>query len=499
MARILVVDDDPGIQSIFRSILSQAGHTVMVAGSLHQAYEQIDLTTFDVVLLDVHLPDGLGDQALPEILARDPYQRVVMISGDLDLGVVTNARRQGAFHYYTKPFTSETLLQIIELAMDSRHEAVARALGEYAQPQISPGLTGTSPTACAVNLLIDRASKNDRTPVLISGEVGTGKELAAGIIHRLSSRSKMPFHTVNCAGANHGSVEVELFGLEVEAGPGSRHIRKGVLELAEGGTVFIRDLDKLPESLQERLISVITEGRLVRNNGSMPRPTSVRIMASTTSDLPSLAAKGQFNSALLVALAGFHIHIAPVRERVEDIAALAEDFAIHLTREMGMPAPILPAALITALGRYNWPGNARELRNVVERLVLLSNGRPSRMDSSGLHQLLQGDTLAANILHVDHLEDDAQGSGDRVRPTRGRVPSQRIDSSSVRFPNPWMVKDILPLEEVEKAYIARTLEIVRQNRTIGAKRLGISRSTLQRKLQAYGMDNEEHLVTQSPD
>ncbi len=498
MARILLVDDDSGIQSVFRSILQQVGHTITMADSLEQAYSAIDQSTFDVVLLDVHLPDGRGDSALPEILARDPFHRVVMISGDLDIDVVTQARRSGAFHYYTKPFTGETLVQIVELALESRHDAVARALGDHSQTPPVLGLTGTSPTACAVNLLIDRAAKNDRTPVLLSGELGTGKELAAQIIHRMSARARMPFHVVHCTGTSSGTLETELFGIEVEAGPQSRYTRKGVLELAEGGTVLIKDLDRLPTALQERLIPVVTEGRVTRINGRSSRPTNVRVMASSSADLPMLAAKGQFNSALLVALAGFHIHVAPLRERPEDIATLAQEFGVELTRQLGMPTPAFPTETLTNMAKYQWPGNARELRAVVERAVLLSQGRSIRLS---LDSLMQNSISGTPEEYGSGFgsESNAGGVSERIRPSRGRVPSQRIDSSSVRFPNPWMIKDILPLEEVERAYIARTLEMVRQNRTIGARKLGISRSTLQRKLQAYGMETEEHLATQSPD
>jgi DNA-binding NtrC family response regulator len=348
-----------------------------------------------------------------------------------------------------------------------------------------------------VNLLVDRAAKSERTPVLISGELGTGKELVAEAIHRMSGRARMPFRVVSCSTSSAGSLENELFGIEVESGPGSRHTRKGVLELAEGGTVLIKDLDRLPMHLQERLIPVVTEGRLQRINGRNSRPTSVRIIACSTEDLPMLAAKGQFNSAFLVALAGFHIHIAPLRERPEDIAALAQEFAENFARDLGCPVPVLPADTIASMSRYQWPGNTLELRNVVERIVLLSQGRPVHLSVESLQQL---SLSAFNEGDLRERESDFRGSsGSRARPSRGRVPSQTIDSSSVRFPNPWLVKDILPLEEVERAYIARTLELVRQNRTIAARKLGISRSTLQRKLQAYGMDTEENLVTQSPD
>jgi len=371
MASILLVDDEANIRRMLGALLRAEGHLVREAGNGNAALLALDEAEPDAIFLDLMMPPGPdGLATLGSLRERGASAPVIMMSGKAQLADAVRAARLGAFQFLEKPLTPEAVLVTLTAALElSRTQAANRAL--HAALGHRGEMVGDSPALRRVRELIAQVAPGD-TRVLITGESGTGKELVAAAIHRASRRAHAPFVAVNSAAIPRDLVESEMFGHERGAFTGATERRIGRFELAHGGTLFLDEVGDLNLEAQAKLLRVLESGEVQRLGAERGTKVDVRVLAATNSRLEEAVAKGQVREDLFYRLNVFPIHLPPLRERLEDLPALVRHFAASL--QPRAPLPFEPEA-IAALASYRWPGNIRELANVVERLTIIADGR----------------------------------------------------------------------------------------------------------------------------
>lgn len=442
MASILIIDDEVAIATAFAMFFRHDGqHTVTEAYTGAEGIAAFERVRPDLVLLDVRLPDMTGFDVLAAIREHNPVVMMVTAYGDVPMAV--DALHKGAENFLTKPVDLSHLKAAAERALE---KAQLRRLSRWLSDKrgANKGLVfGSSPAMRELQAQIQLLGASDRTTALILGESGAGKGRVAELLHAQSPRSSKPFVEVNCATLRPESLDSELFG--VEAGPEQGGVTKpGAFEIADTGTIFLDEIGDLDPALQPKLVRVL-EGKGFRRVGGREETTpNVRVVAASSQDLAAAVADGQFREDLYYRLAVMPIQLPPLRQRVREdlleiVAAVQDDLMPSLP---GAPTALTDAAL-DAILRYGWPGNIRELRNVLERAMLMARGLPA--------------------VDVPHLPREVQhASGADVAHHEPRS-----------------------LEEVERAHIDRTLRAHGHNRTHAAKELGISRATLIKKIREY--------------
>jgi len=375
MPSILIVDDEANIRASLKGALGREGYQVEEAASLGAARPLLR-ESFDFVLLDVWFPNESGIELLAEIRAASPETTVVMMSGHATIDVAVQATRLGAFDFLEKPIALERLLVLLRNALAS--QALAAENRRLREPWAVP-LIGESP---AIRDLLEQIARAGPSParVLIRGEHGTGKELVARALHESSARRGMPFVAVNCAAIPEELFESELFGHERGAFTGATQSRRGRFEEAHGGTLLLDEVADLSARAQTKLLRVLQEDELTRVGGSRGIRVDVRVVAATNRDLAAAVEANAFREDLFFRLAVIPLTVPPLRERREDVALLVEHFLAHLARETGRARRSFSPAAMAALARYDFPGNVRELRNLVERLVIMSPGARIEID-----------------------------------------------------------------------------------------------------------------------
>jgi DNA-binding NtrC family response regulator len=372
MARgqVLVVDDEPSILSTLKKALSLEGYAVDVAGGIQIAQERLAKKSYDVLLLDVALPDGDGVELLERFKKSGDDAQVVMMSGHATIDVAVRATKLGAFDFLEKPLSTDRLLVVLENALRlSRAEQEAREL--RAEAGYLEELVGDSRGMRELGDQVARAARSSAS-VLLTGERGTGKELVARAIHRASPRASGPLEKLNCAAVPAELIESELFGHEVGSFTGATKQRRGKFERAHHGTLFLDEVGDMPLAMQAKLLRVLQERELERVGGSELIKIDVRVVAATNKDLVAACEKGDFRADLYDRLNVVPLAIPPLRSRREDIPALAEHFLALAARANTRPGVRLTPDALEALRRYAFPGNVRELKNIMERLVILS-------------------------------------------------------------------------------------------------------------------------------
>jgi two-component system nitrogen regulation response regulator NtrX len=367
MASILVVDDEANIRSSLRGALGREGYQVDGAGTLAEARVRLR-EAYDLVLLDVWFPEGSGLDLLAEIMADTPETAVIMMSGHATIDAAVSATRLGAFDFLEKPIALERLLVLLRNATTQR--ALRAENRRLRRPWTLP-IVGRSPALERLLREIEQAGPT-AARVLIQGEHGTGKELVARALHDASPRREMPFVAVNCAAIPEELIESELFGHERGAFTGATQSRRGRFEEAHGGTLFLDEVGDLSARAQTKLLRVLQEGELSRVGGSRVITVDARVIAATNRDLAARAHSGEFREDLFFRLAVVPISVPPLRERPEDIPQLVEHFAAQLARETGGAPRRFTATAVELLQRHPFPGNVRELRNLVERLLIMT-------------------------------------------------------------------------------------------------------------------------------
>ncbi len=372
MARgqVLVVDDEPSILSTLKKALSLEGYAVDVAGGIGVAEERLAKKSFDMVLLDVALPDGDGIGLLQRLRKTAAEPPVIMMSGHATIDLAVRATKLGALDFLEKPLSTDRLLVVLDNCLRLvRAEAEARELRGAAG--YLDELLGDSRAMRDLRERVLRAARSNAS-VLVMGERGTGKELVARAVHRASSRAEAPLERLNCAAVPAELIESELFGHEAGAFTGATRQRRGKFERAHGGTLFLDEVGDMPLAMQAKLLRVLQEREIERVGGSETLNVDVRVVAATNRDLAAATASGAFRPDLFDRLNVVPLELPPLRARRDDIVLLADHFLTTAKRENGRPGVELTPSARAALEALPFPGNVRELRNLVERLVILN-------------------------------------------------------------------------------------------------------------------------------
>ena len=367
---ILVVDDEAAILSTLQTALRLEGFTVDVAGGLGVAREKLRKSAFEVVLLDVALPDGNGVDLLEELRSQENDASVIMMSGHATIDAAVRATRLGAHDFLEKPLSTDRLLVLLQNVLRLRRaEATLRELA--VQAGHFDELLGKSPMMASLRDRIGRAARASAS-VLITGERGTGKELVARAIHRASPRASAPLEKLNCAAVPKDLIESELFGHEAGAFTGATKQRHGKFERAHSGTIFLDEVGDMPLPMQSKLLRVLQEHEIERVGGTKTISVDVRVVAATNKDLVKACETGEFRADLFDRLNVVPIELPPLRSRRADIPELAQQFLILAREANNRKAMTLSAGAIQALSVHSFPGNVRELKNLIERLVILT-------------------------------------------------------------------------------------------------------------------------------
>lgn len=443
MTNLLLVDDDRDYNVALKALLSRDHHETQGVHLASEALQALRSNSFDVALLDLQLPDGDGLSLISEFAKIDPLMPVICLTGREDTSTVVSAMRRGAVDYLVKPIDRNTLL----LAVTSALEVLAQRRNGLGGLRALAPATGGSARWNETMTLVAAAAKAPRTTVLITGESGVGKEIVAGMLHRLSKRSTAPFVTTNAACFNASLMESELFGHESGAFTGANKRHRGLFEQADGGVLFLDEIGELPLELQGKLLRILEGHPFRRVGGEDPITCDVRLICATNRDLPSLVKEGRFKADLLARLRVFEIGLPPLRERREDIPHLALHFVAKLGAEMGYPASTIDPGALDVLSQHEWPGNVRELRNIIERALVLSSGK---------------------LITIEHLPPEVGAvSSPTPRETRANG-------------NP-------SLDALVQHHVTNVFQRLDGNLTLSAKHLGISRLALRKKLKRYGL------------
>jgi two-component system, NtrC family, response regulator AtoC len=371
LPRALIVDDDPEITTVLTELVEREGFAVTSASSLAQAREEIGATVPDIVLVDIHLPDGSGLELLEGLGPSAP--EVVLITGQASVDTAVDALRRGAADYLTKPVDFPRLKMVlgnVARTLEMKHEIGAlrtelRRMGRFG------ALVGASPVMQKVYDLIGRVARTEAS-ILLTGETGTGKEVVAQTIHALSRRSKKPFVPVDCGAISPTVIESELFGHERGSFTGADRQHKGYFERAHTGTLFLDEITEMPVELQVKLLRVLETSDVLRVGADKPINIDVRIIAATNRRPEEAVAAGKLREDLLYRLNVFPIPLPPLRERGDDVERLAEHFLGELNAVEGKSKQLTPAARERLL-RHNWPGNLRELKNVIHHAFIVAD------------------------------------------------------------------------------------------------------------------------------
>ena len=462
MARILIVDDEPNMRRILASNLRQDKHEIWEASGVEEARRSLAANDYDVVFTDQKMPDGEGLAVLAAAREADPTLSVIFLTAVASIELAVESMRHGAFDFLTKPFQPEVVRATTRRAWERARLLRENELLKDAVVRLEGAseIFGESAAIRDVREKIARVAPTSAT-VLITGETGTGKELVARAIHRNSPRSVKPFVAVNCAAFTETILESELFGHEKGSFTGADRTRQGLFEAAHEGTLFLDEAGEMSPAAQAKLLRILTDGQLLRVGSTRPRTVDVRVLVATHRNLEQQVREGLFREDLFYRLAVVPIHLAPLRERREDIPGLCDMFSRQVATELKMQARKISPQAIEALQRYVFPGNVRELKNLIERAYILSDRGEIGVED---FPVPQGAAMAAAASGNSH---------GLVQQLTGSV-GDSFDLTAL-------------LEQTEKELILHTLTATGGAQAEAARRMGLSRSALAYKLNKYGI------------
>ena len=441
MDKVLIIDDERQLRGLLARIIGLEGYEVIQAENCAAGLRQLERTRPEVVLCDVKLPDGNGVDLVGRIKAIAPDAEVILLTayGNIPDGV--QAIKNGAFDYITKGDDNPKIIPLLSRAMEKAKAQRKSAAGR--QPETAPSFEAVIGSSKAMRDAVELARKvaATDTSVLLTGETGTGKEVFAQAIHREGGRRGKAFVAVNCSAFSKELLESELFGHRAGSFTGATKDKKGLFEEADKGTLFLDEIGEMPVELQAKLLRVLESGEFIKIGETRPTKVDLRIIAATNRDLEKEIAAGNFREDLYFRLSVFRIQLPALSQRREDVAEYARYFVGQFAAKMGKRIETIDDAYIAALERHTWHGNVRELRNVVERSLIMADG-----------ERLSADTLSPEF-----------------RAGAGAPP------------------DSLALDALERHHILKVLEYAKGNKTEAARLLGIGIATLYRKLESYGV------------
>jgi two-component system nitrogen regulation response regulator NtrX len=451
MKTVLIVDDDKSVRESIRQILEYEKYDARLAEDGPSALSQIASSVFDLVLLDIKMPGVDGIQVLQRMKQMQPELQVVMISGHGTIETAVDATKRGAFDFLSKPLDREKLLITVRNAIDQK-----RLLSDFkAMKEKVEGkdvILGESPKIKEVLSIIERVAPTDAR-VLITGENGVGKELVAKAIHRHSRRHDKPLVEVNCAAIPNELIESELFGHEKGSFTGATNQRIGKFELADGATIFLDEIGDMSLNAQAKVLRALEEGKIERVGGNKQIPVDVRVVAATNKNVADAIKRGAFREDLYHRLNVIPLHVPPLRERREDISLLANAFAEEICLRNGMPRKRITEAALRKLQAMEWSGNVRELRNIVERFVIMTSGNT-----------IDADQIEPGATGVKKEFDDLLSLGGTFQDFKDRA---------------------------EAAFIKKQLDANGWNISRTAEALSIQRSHLYNKMKKFGLARGE--------
>ncbi len=443
MNKVLIIDDEEKLRSLLSRIISLEGFEVVVAGNAKLALKKLEQQDIDVVLCDVKLPDINGVDLLSQIKEKYPVLEVILLTAYGNIPDSVQAIKNGAFDYITKGDDNDRIIPLLYKAMEK--VALSKRLAQLEKRLENKYSFNTIlGSSKAIQQAIDAARKVSATDatVLLTGETGTGKEVFAQAIHHHSSRSKQSFIAVNCAAFSKELLENELFGHKAGAFTGAIKESKGIFEEANGGTVFLDEIGEMPIDLQAKLLRVLETGQFLKVGDSTPTTVDVRIIAATNRQLQEEITKGNFREDLFYRISVFQINLPALRERTSDIEELSAYFVLHFSDKLNKKAVTLSRQYLQALQLHHWKGNIRELKNVIERSMILTDG---------------------HVLTPDSLPSDFQQS----------------------LSNETATLSAFDLATAEREHIKKVLNFTKGNKTETAKLLNIALTTLYRKIDEY--------------
>ncbi len=455
--RILVVDDEETVREILGHLLGEAGYRVAAVGSAEEGLAALEQGPFDLLIVDLMLPGMGGLEMLRLVKARDPEQMVLMVTAFGSVETAVQAMKEGAFDYLSKPFRHNEVLVTVRNALNQRELLTENRVLRHALSRSARGgeLVGKSPPIQELQRLLDRVSPS-RSTVLIQGESGTGKELVAHAIHNRSPRAGRPFVVVHSGSVPSDLLESNLFGHLKGAFTGAVASKKGLFDVANGGSLFFDEISTIHPEVQSKLLRVIQEREFLPLGAVESVRVDVRIIAATNIDLKDLVARELFREDLYYRLNVITVNLPPLRERREDVPLLAEHFLRRFARENGQPVPGLQPEALEALMAYSWPGNVRELENMLERAVVLGSGGPIGLD----------------LLPEEQLTGAEGGAADSVSAAALREAQLDYAETVARF---------------ERELIEDTLRRVHGVQRQAARILGIKPTTLNEKIRRLGV------------
>ncbi len=459
---ILLIEDDESLRRVMEYNLREDGYRVVTAADGRSGLERFQAQAVDLVLTDIRMPEMDGMEVLTRLKTMQPDLPVIVLTAHGTIDSAVEAIKVGAFDYLTKPFSREQLRAAVRKALDvAALTTENRHLRQVVVERFSfANMIAASRAMRAVTDMAARVAQSDAT-VLLEGESGTGKELLAKAIHFHSARTRAPFVTINCGAIPEHLLESELFGHRRGSFTGAVADKRGKFETADGGTIFLDEIGELPSQLQVKILRVLQEREIDKVGDPRPIKVDVRVIAATNRDLEKMIADGGFRDDLYYRLAVVSIRMPPLRERADDIPLLVDHFLTKHSERLGRPRPNVEKPVYSALNLYSWPGNIRELENVIERALVL--------DKDG-------------VLGLDDL------------PERLRAREQRMGNLRIELPD-----EGISLETVERELLLAALEKHNWNQTRAAAYLGITRSTLLYRMQKFGLERDKVASEREPE
>jgi two-component system response regulator PilR (NtrC family) len=474
---LLVVDDEPDLRTLYELTLLREGYEVETAGSVEEALAQLGSRAYSAVITDMRLPDGSGLDVLRALDGGGRGEKAIVITAYGSAENAVEALKAGAYDYLTKPVDLRQFRAVVAAALGRTPGAPRPAARELAAAPAEPmapalrRLSGDSAAMRQLRSLIEKVARS-MAPVLVQGESGTGKELVARAIHAVSARAAAPFIAVNCGAIPETLLEAEFFGYRKGAFTGANEDRDGFFRAAEGGTLFLDEIGDLPLAMQSKLLRAIQE-RSVRPVGAVAEtPFNVRIVSATHRDLGAEVQAGRFRQDLYYRLNVIRMLVPPLRERVDDLGAICDAVLERLAADAGVaPPPVIAPDALARLARYPFPGNVRELENLLHRAVALSGGETIRADDLGL---------------PDEGGDD--------EPAQGDAPPAQAAPAAAPAADETLPADLAAhLDAVERDILVRALERHHFNRTAAGASLGLSLRQMRYRMARLGVNVADHL------